>query len=461
MAGAGTPGREGTPMLTVVPDVAGALPAGEPSSLIDQIVRDGARQMLAAALQAEVAAYIDQFAGLRDENGRRMVVRNGTAEPRTVLTSAGAVEVMAPRVNDKRTDPATGERKRFSSAILPPWARKTPQVSEVLPLLYLHGLSSGDFVPALGQFLGSHAGLSSSTVTRLTEQWSSEAAAFMTRDLSAVDYVYLWVDGIHLGIRLGEGKLCLLVMIGVRADGRKELVALADGYRESAESWADLLRDAKRRGMRAPVLAVGDGALGFWGALREVFPATREQRCWFHKTANVLAALPRSAHPGAKKALAEIWGAEDKDHALVAVKAFGSAYGAKFPKAVAKITDDLEELLAFYDYPCEHWVHLRTTNPIESTFATVRHRTKITKGPGSRAAGLAMAFKLIESAQDRWRAVNAPHLVALVRAGATFINGKLVERPDEDAPPAAALPASAGDRKGSIWGLRGRGCPGS
>ena len=270
-------------MLTVVPDVAGALPAdGQPSSLIDQIVRDGARQMLAAALQAEVAAYIDQFAGLRDENGRRMVVRNGAAEPRTVLTSAGAVEVTAPRVNDKRTDPATGERKRFSSAILPPWARKTPQISEVLPLLYLHGLSSGDFVPALGQFLGSHAGLSASTVTRLTETWSAEAAAFMTRDLSAADYVYLWVNGIHLGIRLGEGKLCLLVMIGVRADGRKELVALADGYRESAESWADLLRDCKRRGMRAPVLAIGDGALGFWTAVREVFPQAATQRCWFH-----------------------------------------------------------------------------------------------------------------------------------------------------------------------------------
>ena len=231
-----------------------------------------------------------------------------------------------------------------------------------------------------------------------------------------MDYVYLWADGIHVNIRLEEHKLCLLVMIGVRADGRKELIALADGYRESAESWADLLRDCARRGMRAPVLAVGDGALGFWGALREVFPQAREGRCWFHKTANVLAALPKSAHPGAKKALAEIWGAEDKDHARAAVKAFEAAYGAKFPKAVAKITDDLDQLLAFYDYPAEHWVHLRTTNPIESTFATVRHRTKVTKGPGSRAAGLAMAFKLIESAQDRWRAVNAPHLVALVRA---------------------------------------------
>jgi transposase-like protein len=241
-----------------------------------------------------------------------------------------------------------------------------------------------------------------------------------------------------VNIRLEEHKLCLLVMIGVRADGRKELIALADGYRESAESWADLLRDCARRGMRAPVLAVGDGALGFWNALREVFPETRQGRCWFHKTANVLAALPKSAHPGAKKALAEIWGAEDKAHARAAVKAFQDAYGAKFPKAVAKITDDLEELLAFYDYPAEHWVHLRTTNPIESTSATVRHRTKVTKGPGSRAAGLAMAFKLIESAQDRWRAVNAPHLVALVRAGATFINGKIIERPGQGTQPEAA-----------------------
>jgi transposase-like protein len=420
-------------MLTVVPDVAGALQAdGQPPSLIDQIVRDGARQMLAAALQAEVAAYIGQLADVRDENGRRMVVRNGTAEPRTVLTSAGAVDVTAPRVNDKRTDPATGERKRFSSAILPPWARKTPQISEVLPLLYLHGLSSGDFVPALGQFLGTGAGMSSSVITKLTETWRAEAAAFAARDLSQADYVYLWVDGIHLGIRLAEDKLCLLVMIGVRADGRKELVALADGYRESSESWSDLLRDCARRGMRAPVLAIGDGALGFWKAVREVFPESKEQRCWFHKIANVLGALPKSAHPGAKKALAEIWNAEDKARARAAVKAFDAAYGAKFPKAAAKITEDEEELLAFYDYPAEHWVHLRTTNPIESTFATVRLRTKVTKGHGSKAAGLAMAYKLIESAQRRWRMVNAPHLVALVRAGARFEHGKMIEREAPD-----------------------------
>ena len=394
--------------------------------------------VLAEALAAEVDAYIAQFTGERDGNGRRLVVRNGYHQGREVLTSAGAVEVTVPRVNDKRTDPATGERQRFCSAILPPWARKTPKITEVLPLLYLHGLSSGDFVPALGQFLGSSAGLSAAVITRLTQTWQAEQRAFAARDLSGVDYVYLWADGIHVNIRLEEHKLCLLVMIGVRADGRKELIALADGYRESAESWADLLRDCARRGMRAPVLAVGDGALGFWNGLREVFPEAREGRCWFHKTANVLAALPKSAHPGAKKALAEIWGAEDKDHALAAVKAFEAAYGTKFPKATAKITDDLDQLLAFYDYPAEHWVHLRTTNPIESTFATVRHRSKITKGPGSRAAGLAMAFKLIESAQDRWRAVNAPHLVALVRAGATFTGGKLVERPGEEAQPEAA-----------------------
>ena len=242
----------------------------------------------------------------------------------------------------------------------------------------------------------------------------------------------------HVNIRLEEHKPCLLVMIGVRADGGKELIALADGYRESAESWPDLLRDCARRGMRAPVLAAGDGALGFWSALRAVFPEAREARCWFHKTANVLAALPKSAHPGAKRALAVIWNAEDRGHALTAVKAFEAAYSAKFPKAAAKITADLDQLLGFYDYPAEHWVHLRTTNPIESTFAAVRHRTKVTKGPGSRAAGLAMAFKLIESAQDRWRAVNAPHLVALVRAGATFINGKLIERPGKDAREEAA-----------------------
>jgi transposase-like protein len=408
-----------------------AAPAPDPvgGSLIDEIVRDGARRMLAAALDAEVAAYIAAHAGELDEQGRRLVVRNGHAQPRQVLTSAGAVQVVAPRVNDKRVDEATGERRRFSSAILPAWCRKSPKINEVLPLLYLHGLSSQDFAPALEGFLGSGAGLSAATITRLTVQWQDEARTFGDRDLSTVDYVYLWADGVHLNVRLDSEKLCLLVMVGVRVDGTKELIALTEGYRESTGSWADLLRDCKRRGMRAPVLAVGDGALGFWSALSEVFPTTRQQRCWFHKIGNVLSALPKSSHSGAKRALAEIWNAEDRDHARRAVAAFKLAYGAKFGKAVAKITDDLDELLAFYDFPAEHWIHLRTTNPIESTFATVRHRTKVTKGPGSKAAGIAMAFKLIEAAQVRWRAVNAPHLVALVRAGARFDRGKLVERP--------------------------------
>jgi transposase-like protein len=400
-------------------------------SVLDAIVRDGARQMLAAALQAEVGAYVAAFADQLDEHGRRLVVRNGSHDEREVMTAAGAIAVRAPRVNDKRTDEVTGERQRFASAILPAWARKSPRVAEVLPLLYLHGLSSGDFGPALEQFLGSGAGLSAASITRLTTQWQDEAAAFNKRSLTDTDYVYMWVDGIHLKVRLEQDKVCLLVMIGVRADGTKELIALEDGHRESTESWADLLRSCKRRGMRAPVLAAGDGALGFWAAVREVFPETREQRCWFHKIANVLNALPKSAQPGAKSALAEIWNAEDKQHARAAAKTFATDYGTKWPKAAAKITDDLDVLLEFYDYPAEHWVHLRTTNPIESTFATVRLRQRVTKGPGSRAAGVAMAFKLIESAQARWRAVNAPHLVALVRAGATFDKGILIERPDK------------------------------
>jgi putative transposase len=375
-------------MLTVVDDAHDThAPVAVGGDMLDELAREGARRMLAAALQAEVAAYVDAHVGEVDEQGHRLVVRNGSHAPRQVATAAGAVSVKQPRVNDKRTDPVTGERVRFSSAILPAWARKSPQVAEVLPLLYLHGLSSGDFTPALEGFFGSAAGLSAATVARLTGQWQDEARAFAARSLAEVDYVYLWVDGIHVKVRLDTEKICLLVMIGVRADGTKELVALADGFRESAESWADLLRDCKRRGMRAPVLAVGDGALGFWKAVRDVFPATAEQRCWFHKIGNVLAALPKSAPPGAKEALAEIWNAQDKQHAQAAARAFVAEYGAKWPKAAAKITDDLDVLLAFYDYPAQHWIHFRTTNPIESTFATVRLRQRVTKGPGSRTGG--------------------------------------------------------------------------
>lgn len=420
-------------MLKVVHDGDGSNEiASLGASVLDEIVRDGARRMLAAALQAEVAAYIEAHAGQVDENGHRLVVRNGYHAEREVTTAAGAVPVTAPRVNDKRTDPVTGERKRFASAILPAWCRRSPQVAEVLPLLYLHGLSTSDFGPALEQFLGTGGGLSATTIGRLTTQWQDEAAAFNTRSLSEIDYVYVWVDGIHLKVRLAQDKICLLVMIGVRADGRKELIALADGYRESTDSWAELLRDCRRRGMSAPVLAIGDGALGFWAAVRDVFPETAEQRCWWHKIGNVLAALPKSVHAGAKKALAEIYNAEDRDHAAKAAAAFAADYGAKWPKATAKITDDLDVLLAFYDYPAEHWIHLRTTNPIESTFATVRLRQRVTKGPGSRAAGVSMAFKLIEAAQHRWRAVNAPHLVPLVRAGARFEKGKLVDHPTSE-----------------------------
>jgi putative transposase len=405
----------------------------EVGSGLDELVREGARRMLAVALEAEVDAYVSAFADEVDEAGRRLVVRNGHAQRREIVTGAGAVEVVAPRVNDRRVDEETGERRRFRSSILPPWARKSPKVAEVLPLMYLHGMSSKDFAPALEEFFGSAAGLSASVVTRLTQQWQDERERFCRRSLADVDYVYMWVDGIHFNVRLDENRLCALVVVGVRTDGTKELVSITDGHRESAQSWADVLRDLRRRGMAAPTVAVGDGALGFWAALRDVFPETVEARCWVHKAANVLNALPKSAHPAARRALAEIRDAQDRDHALAAIEAFRRDYQAKWPKAVAKIVDDTEVLLSFFDYPAEHWIHLKTTNPIESTFATVRLRTKVTKGPGSRAAGLAMAYKLIEAAQDRWRAVNGPHLVALVRAEATFHNGVLVERHDAEA----------------------------
>jgi len=403
----------------------------ELTSGLDEIVREGARRLLAAALEAEVDGYIAAFADERDEAGRRLVVRNGHAEPRTITTAAGGIEITAPRVNDRRVDETTGERARFASAIVPAWCRKSPKVSEVLPLLYLHGMSSGDFAPAMEEFFGSAAGLSPSVITRLTRTWQAEQRAFATRRLDEVDYVYVWADGIHFNVRLEEARLCALVIVGVRADGTKELVSISDGHRESTESWADVLRDLKRRGMSAPVVAVGDGALGFWAAMRKVWPETTEQRCWVHKVANILSALPKSTQPTARRMLAEVCDAEDRAHALVAIDAFAAEFGIKWPKAVAKLVDDAIPLLAFFDFPAEHWIHLKTTNPIESTFATVRLRTKVTKGPGSRPAGLAMAFKLIEAAQARWRSVNAPHLVALVRAGAIFERGVLIERPQQ------------------------------
>jgi putative transposase len=415
-------------MLSVVTD---AQSRAELACDLDELVREGARRMLAAALEAEVDAYLAAHHELTDERGHRLVRRNGHAEPRQVTTAAGRVEVVRPRVDDRRVDPGTGERVQFQSMILPRWCRRSPKVAEVLPLLYLHGLSSLDFVPALERFFGAAAGLSASVITRLTTQWQAERQAFLARDLADRDYVYCWADGIHFNLRLEDGRLCCLVLVGVRADGTKELVAVTDGERESGDAWAELLRDCRRRGMGAPVVMVGDGALGLWAALREVFPATREQRCWVHKVTNVLNALPKSVHAGARRALNEIAQAEDRAHAERAIEALVSDYGAKWPKAVAKVVDDAEALLCFFDFPAEHWLHLRTTNPIESTFSPVRARTRVTKGPGNKEAGLAMVFKLLEAAQGRWRAVNGPHLVALVRAGARFDKGRLVERPKE------------------------------
>ncbi len=410
-------------MLKLVHD-ATATAVDDPEALtmsLDELCRMAAQDMLAVSLLAERRAYLEAHADLLDATGKRLVVGNGFARAREVTTGAGMVEVAAPRVDDRR------EGERFSSAILPAYMRKSPKVTEVLPILYLRGLSTGDFAPALGEFFGSDAGLSASTVNRLTEAWQAEHAEWSERDLSGLDYVYWWVDGIHFNIRLEEDRLCTLVIVGVRPDGTKELVALADGYRESTESWAEVLRSVRDRGLVAPVLAVGDGALGFWGALRDVFPSTREQRCWVHATKNVLDALPKRLHDDAKEALKAIYSAESRTVALEAVKRFADEFAA-FPKATKKITGQLDVLLAFYDYPLEHWIHLRTTNPIESTFSTVRLRTKVTRGAGSRKAGLAMAYKLLDAAQARWRRINGHELVPLVRAGAPFIDGKLQER---------------------------------
>ena len=349
---------------------------------LDVIAREGARRMLAAALRAEVAEYLGEAEGDRDDQGHALVTRNGTARPREVVTVAGAIPVAAPRVNDRRVDD-DGNRQRFASVILPPYARRSPKVTEVLPMLYLHGLSTKDFVPALAGYFGTEAGLSASAINRLTTTWTEEVEAFNKRDLSKTRYVYCWADGIHFNIRLGEDrKLCCLVIVGVRLDGTKELITLSDGYRESTESWLEVLRGCKKRGMLPPVLATGDGALGFWGALDKVFPTTRHQRDWVHKTANVLDCLPTSMQRGAKRAIFEIANAENKNQADLAVDHFIEEYGVKWPKAAAKISDDRAELLGYYDYPAEHWQHIRTSNPIESTFSPVRARTNVTRGGG-------------------------------------------------------------------------------
>jgi putative transposase len=402
------------------------LPVGEDNEgriSLDDLAREGALRMIAAALEVEVDEYVRSFAEERDEDGKRLVVRNGKARERKLTVGSGTLAIRAPRVNDKRVD-EEGERQKFTSKILPAYARRSPKVTEVLPILYLHGLSTGDFAPALRDLLGEDAsGLSSSSIQRLTEAWQAEHAAFSKRELRFHRYAYLFVDGVNVAVRLGEdAKLCLLVVIGVRDDGCKELLAVEDGYRESEDSWSAVFRDLRDRGLNESKLVTGDGALGAWAALRSVFPGTREQRCWVHKTANVLDALPKRLQPRAKSLLHEMAEAPSAD-ARKALERFRDEFDAKYPKAVAKLDKDWEALTAFYSFPAEHWRHLRTTNPIESSFATVKLRTKVTKGAGSKKAALAMAYKLLDAAQERWRRFNGHELVSDVLDGAKFKDG--------------------------------------
>ena len=413
------------------------LPVGEDDEVavtLDGLAREGARRMIAAALEAEVGDYIERFADERDEDGKRLVVRNGRARERRVTVGSGTVPMSAPRVNDKRVDDETGERMRFSSRILPAYARRSPKVNDVLPVLYLRGLSTGDFRPALEQLLGEDAaGLSPATISRLCKDWEAEHARFRTRSLRFHQYAYLFVDGVHVSVRLGEDdRLCLLVVIGVREDGTKELLAVEDGYRESTESWAAVMRDLKNRGMNEPKLVIGDGALGTWAALRDVFPGARRQACWVHAIANVLDALPKRLLPDAKKLLHETMEAPTRADARQTLERFRQQFDAKYPKAVAKLDRDWQHLTAFYDFPAEHWRHLRTSNAIESSFATVKLRTRVTKGAGSKKAALAMAYKLLDAAQERWRRFNGHELVADVLAGAKFKDGEKVTDDDNE-----------------------------
>ena len=379
-------------------------PAGEESGELlplDEIARVGARRMLMAALATEAADYVERHRDERDSEGRALVVHNGRAKARKLTLGTGTVELKVPRVNDRRRD-EQGQRQRFTSRILPPYMRRSPKVAEVLPILYLRGLSTGDFRPALEGLLGEDAaGLSPTNIARLTACWEKEYASFRERDLTGRKYVYVWVDGVHFNIRLEDDRLCTLVMIGARPDGEKELLAVEDGYRESAESWKTLLRDLKRRGMATPAVAVGDGALGFWAAVREVWPESREQACWCHKLANVLDKLPQRLQPRAKRALHEMMYAESRAECEAARSRFEAEYQAKYPKAVESLTANWERLVTFFDFPAEHWKHLRTTNVIESPFATVRLRERATRGAGSRTKGLLMAFKLLDMAQQR------------------------------------------------------------
>ena len=399
------------------------VPVPQSQDVMTEILRAGAQKMLADMIQQEVEDWIAQRAHLRDEQGRRQVVRNGCLPKREITTGVGPIEVQQPRVRDRR--PAD-QAEPFTSKILPPYLRKTKSIEELIPWLYLKGISTGDFSEALKALVGPDCpGLSATTVTRLKSVWEQEFQEWSKRSLEGKQYVYVWADGVHFNIRLEEDRQCILVLMGATADGKKELIAVVDGFRESEQSWKGLLLDVKARGLvTEPKLAIGDGALGFWKALRQVYPSTREQRCWVHKTANVLDKLPKRLQPEAKQKLHDIWMADTREHANRAFDLFVKTYEAKYPKAVECLKKDREVLLAFYDFPAEHWIHLRTTNPIESTFATVRLRTKRTKGSGSRMACLTMVYKLMQSASKNWRLLNGLQVLLVeVLRGTIFIDG--------------------------------------
>ena len=395
--------------------------------VLTDILRQGAQKMLAEAIENEVAEYLDRHACLRDEHGHRLVVRNGHLPARMIQTGIGSVEVRQPRVNDKRVD-ENGQQIRFSSKILPPYLRRTKSIDELIPWLYLKGISTGDFSQALQALLGPETkGLSAANIVRLKEFWQQEWTSWSKRSLSDKHYVYLWADGVYFNIRLedpGNNQQCILVLMGATVDGKKELIAITDGYRESAQSWRELLLDVKQRGLSIdPKLATGDGGLGFWAALREIYPGTKEQRCWVHKTANVLNKMPKHVQSKAKSMLQDIWMAETRKLAQKAFELFISTFQAKYPEAVECLVKDRDVLLTFYDFPAEHWVHLRTTNPIESTFATVRLRTERTKGCGSRTACLTMVFKLAQCAERHWHRLNGKDLIAEVIECVKFVDG--------------------------------------
>ena len=400
------------------------------TSPLDELVREGARRMIQAAIDAEVDGFIERHSVRVDELGRRLVVKNGSLPAREILTGAGPVEIKQGRVRDKSKDP--DRRVDFTPSVLPAYLRRTDKIEELIPWLYLKGVSTGDFAEALQSLLGENAkGLSANVVVRLKEQWGEEYDAWNRRDLNDKNYVYVWADGIHAKVRLEDDankKQCILVLIGATADGQKELIAVLDGYRESEQSWSELLLDLKQRGLASvPKIAVGDGALGFWAALRKVFPTTTEQRCWVHKTANVLNKLPKSVQPKAKGDLHEIWQAETRAEAVVAFDHFLEKYQAKYLGACDCLKKDRDVLLAFYDFPAEHWGHLRTTNPIESTFATIRLRHRKTKGNGTRRASLTMMFKLAESAAKKWNRLRNHEKITLVLEGRSFHDGILQE----------------------------------